>query len=171
METVVVNDTNVFIDLCDIDLLDDFFRLSQKIHTTDFDMNELVKEEQRVKVEQFFNDGLLAVKTHSVDELLEIIDYQQKQDNNVSITDCSVWLYAQKNHYRLLTGDNKLRRSAVKSGTIVSGILYIFDQLVEQHIITPQIAYDKLNLLRTINQRLPDKDISERLKRWTEMVS
>ena len=89
----------------------------------------------------------------------------------MSITDCSVWLYAQKNHYRLLTGDNKLRRSAVKSGTIVSGILYIFDQLVEQHIITPQIAYDKLNLLRTINQRLPDKDISERLKRWTEMVS
>lgn len=170
METVVVNDTNVFIDLCDIDLIDEFFKLSQKIHTTDFIMNELVKEEQQKKIERFYNDGLLTIKIHSAEELLEVVNFQQEQDNNVSIPDCSVWLYAQKNHYRLLTGDNKLRRSAIKAGTIVSGILYIFDQLVEQHIITPLIACDKLNLLRTINNRLPDKDISERLKRWTELI-
>lgn len=75
-----------------------------------------------------------------------------------------------KNHYRLLTGDNKLRKSAIKSGTIVSGILYVFDQLVEQNIITPQTACDKLNLLRGINHRLPDRDITERLRRWEEMV-
>lgn len=170
METVVVNDTNVFIDLCDIDLLDEFFRLSQEIHTTDFILNELVKEEQRNKVEGFCSNGMLTIKKLSTEELLEVIEFQRKQDNNVSIPDCSVWLYAYKNHYRLLTGDNKLRKSAIKSGTAVSGILYIFDQLVEQHIITPRIAGDKLNLLRSINHRLPDKDILERLKRWMGMV-
>ena len=170
MDTIVVNDTNVFIDLCCVDLLDAFFRLSQKILTTDFVVNELVKEEQRTKVEKFAEDGQLTIKVHSVEELMEIVRFQQEQDNNVSIPDCSVWLYAQKNHYRLLTGDNKLRKSAIKSGTIVSGILYVFDQLVEQNIITPQTACDKLNLLRGINHRLPDRDITERLRRWEEMA-
>lgn len=170
MDTIVVNDTNVFIDLWSIDLLDAFFRLSQRIHTTDFVINELVKDEQRTNVVRFADKGLLTIKIHSADELLEIVRFQQEQDNNVSIPDCSVWLYAQKNHYRLLTGDNKLRKSAIKSGTDVSGILYIFDQLVGQRIITPQAACEKLNLLRSINHRLPDKDITERLRRWESIV-
>lgn len=71
----------------------------------------------------------------------------------------------------MLTGDNKLRKTAIKAGTNVSGILYVFDQLVEQNIITPQVACEKLNILRRINHRLPDKDITERLKRWTNIVS
>lgn len=170
MDTIVVNDTNVFIDLCSIDLLDEFFRLSQNIHTTDFVIDELKVEEQRIKVEKFHQAGLLTIKVYSAEELLEIIEFQQNQDTNVSVPDCSVWLYAQKNHYRLLTGDNKLRKTAIKAGTNVSGILYVFDQLVEQSIITPQVACEKLNILRSINHRLPDKDITERLKRWTNIV-
>lgn len=171
MDTIVVNDTNVFIDLCSIDLLNQFFRLSQKIHTTDFVIDELKVEEQRTKVESFHQSGLLTVKVYAAEELLEVIEFQQKQDTNVSIADCSVWLYAQKNQYRLLTGDNKLRKTAIKAGTNVSGILYVFDQLVEQNIITPQEACEKLNLLGNINHRLPDKDIIVRLKRWTDIVS
>lgn len=166
MDTIVVNDTNVFIDLCSIDLLDDFFKLSQKIHTTDFIINELVKKEQRIKIEKFIETKNLTIKIHTSEELMEIVRFQQEQDNNVSIPDCSVWLYAQKNHYRLLTGDNKLRKSAIKSGTMVSGILYVFDQLIEQGILSPKTAAEKLNLLRNINNRLPDKDIAERLKKW-----
>ncbi|WP_251623512.1 hypothetical protein [Odoribacter lunatus] len=166
MDTIVVNDTNVFIDLCSIDLLDDFFKLSQKIHTTDFIINELVKKEQRIKIEKFIETKNLTIKIHTSEELMEIVRFQQEQDNNVSIPDCSVWLYAQKNHYRLLTGDNKLRKSAIKSGATVSGILYVFDQLIEQGILSPKTAAEKLNLLRNINNRLPDKDIAERLKKW-----
>lgn len=168
MDTIVVNDTNVFIDLYSIDLLDTFFELPHRIHTTDFVMAELVDEEQSKKVEAFKLSGHLIIKTYEARELAELAQFHTQQENNVSMADCSVWLYAQKNHYRLLTGDNKLRKSAIKSGTLVSGILYVFDQLVEQKLLLPQAACDKLNLLRKINNRLPDKDIAERLKRWSD---
>ncbi|MDE7074448.1 MAG: hypothetical protein K2O69_05270 [Odoribacter sp.] len=170
MDIIVVNDTNVFIDLYCIGLLETFFRLAQQVHTTDFVVNELVKDDQRKKVEEYVKSGRLFVKRHTAEELMDILRFQQMQDNNVSLTDCSVWLYAQNNRYRLLTGDNKLRKSAIQAGTVVSGILYVFDQLVEQRLITPQEACDKLTLLRSINNRLPDKDIGERLRRWKDCL-
>lgn len=51
MQRIVVNDTNVFIDLLDIGLLDHFFQLSWEVHTTDFVMFELNRENQRDIVE------------------------------------------------------------------------------------------------------------------------
>jgi len=38
---IVVNDTNIFIDLISIDLLDSFFKLKFKVHTIDFVIEEL----------------------------------------------------------------------------------------------------------------------------------
>ena len=53
MDIIVVNDTNVLIDLYSIDLLEAFFRLPLQVHTTDFVLNELVKDDQRKEVEKF----------------------------------------------------------------------------------------------------------------------
>ncbi len=40
MEMVVVSDTNIFIDLISVNLLDGFFGLPWEIHTTDMIMKE-----------------------------------------------------------------------------------------------------------------------------------
>ncbi|MBP8777276.1 MAG: PIN domain-containing protein [Bacteroidaceae bacterium] len=166
MDTIVVNDTNIFIDLWNIDLLNEFFKLPFKIHTTDFVIDELMVEEQRKQVLEFETLNKLNVKRQTAEEILEIVQFQAERDNNVSITDCSVWLYARKNNYRLITGDSKLRKSAIASGITVCGILYIFDQLIEHHIITPLQGYNKLQELSTLNNRLPSKEIDKRLKLW-----
>lgn len=50
---IIVNDTNIFIDLYSCNLLDDFFMLPYNIHTTDFVMNELKEDEQRKVVTKF----------------------------------------------------------------------------------------------------------------------
>lgn len=168
MSNIAVSDTNIFIDLYNIGLLDEFFSLSQEIHTTDFVINELTVKEQKDKVLSFVKSKLLTIKKHSSKELAEIIYFNSTCDNNVSITDCSVWLYAQKNKYLLITGDNKLRKSAISSGASVSGILYIFDQLVEQQIITPVIASNKLAELKSLNNRLPSREIEARLNLWLD---
>ncbi len=82
-------------------------------------MNELTVEEQRAKVmghhDRFF------LKKFNAKELLDLVSFQQKmqEETNVSIQDCSVWKYAQENDYTLLTGDGKLRKSAIKEGTKV----------------------------------------------------
>ena len=49
---IVVNDTNIFIDLMSVDLLDDFFRLPIEIHTTDFVLNELTDESQHNAIQK-----------------------------------------------------------------------------------------------------------------------
>lgn len=49
METIVVNDTNIFIDLIAVDLLDKFFSLPIEIHTTDFVVHELTEPLQKKK--------------------------------------------------------------------------------------------------------------------------
>lgn len=167
METVVVNDTNIFIDLLSIELLDEFFLLPLSIHTNDFIINELTEPNQRMKVLSYGSSRLF-IKKYSPIEVAEIATFHASCENNVSFEDCSVWLYAQQNSYRLLTGDGKLRKSASASGTIVSGILYIFDMLIEHKIISHSIGIEKLTELTKVNKRLPSEEIKKRLAKWKQ---
>lgn len=171
MSPIVVNDTNIFIDLISVDLLDAFFNLPIDVHTTDFVFNELTEPSQHRKVEAFILQNKLKLKRHSAIEVVEIAEFQSNCDNNVSIADCSVWLYAQKNNYTLLTGDGKLRKSASKSGVDVCGILKIFDLLVEDFKIIPRRdGAEKLAKLYKINNRLPSREIEDRLARWGNLL-
>lgn len=167
MEIVVVSDTNIFIDLYKIDLLDEFFSLAIHIHTTDFIIHELKVMDQKNKILDY---GKLFIKKFDMQEMIKLVSFQRKiQDKtNVSIQDCSVWIYAQDNGYILLTGDGKLRRTAIKEGTNVRGILYIFDKMVEEKLLTPQKACEKIQLLRQINGRLPSKEIEKRVCIWSK---
>lgn len=167
MDIIVVNDTNIFIDLISVDLLDDFFLLPIGIHTTDFVLNELTDESQSDAVQRHVSLKHLTVKRYSGTEVAEIVSFQATCHNNVSIADCSVWLYAKNNGYTLLTGDAKLRSSAQKSGVTVCGILRIFDMLVEEFgIISPNIGAERLELLYKINNRLPSREIESRIRKW-----
>lgn len=61
MKKIVVNDTNVFIDLFNVGLLEGFFSLPWEIHTTEFVMLELTKEGQHDSVSQYKENGLLHI--------------------------------------------------------------------------------------------------------------
>ena len=168
MKQIVVNDTNVFIDLHDVGLLDKFFRLPWEVYTTDFVMSELQQDDQKAAVVGFKAEGRLHVVEFEFEEIVEINKLKQQYNvqTNVSLTDCSVWYYAKQNGYILLSGDRKLRNSAMKDGVEVKGILYVFDMLVETETITLKTASEKLALLKAINPRLPENEIKKRLKRW-----
>lgn len=53
MKKIVVNDTNVFIDLFNVGLLERFFSLPWEVHTTEFVMLELTREGQHDSVSQY----------------------------------------------------------------------------------------------------------------------
>jgi hypothetical protein len=59
-----------------------------------------------------------------------------------------------------------LRTRAINSNVAVKGIIYVFDALVENELIDPMLAADKLEELFRINQRLPKKIIGERIGGW-----
>ena len=163
---IVVSDTNIFIDLYSIGLLDNFFELPLNVHTVDFVINELTQAQQHSAVSKFTSLGKLTVKTFDGAELQQIFDLNNIAGGNVSFQDCSLWYYAQCNGYALLTGDGQLRSKAIKSNVTVRGIIYIFDLMVEHQVITPTQAVDKMDDLTKINPRLPHTIIRERIATW-----
>lgn len=168
MEKIVVSDTNIFIDLYSVGLLNEFFALNFDIHTTDFVINELVVAEQRSAVLSFEK---LRVKRFDSKEIAKLFSFYSERHSktNVSLPDCSVLMYAEDNGYMLLTGDGKLRRVAIEEGTEVRGVLYIFDKLVEDGLLSPNGACEKLQMLRKLNGRLPSKEIEKRLEYWAQI--
>lgn len=167
MKKIVVNNTNVFIDLHDVGLLEQFFLLPWEVHTTDFVMRELLNEGQKGTVATYEHSSL-HIATFDFEEILKIDNLHKKAINNtnLSITDCSVCYYAKQNNYTLLTGDRKLRNYALNEGVEVRGIIYVFDELVANSIVPANLAAKKLVLLKSINPRLPDSEIEKRLKLW-----
>lgn len=168
MKKIVVNDTNVFIDLYEVGLLDEFFSLPWEVHTTDFVMLELLREGQHDTVARHKADKRLIVTVFQSEEMLEIGNLYQQTLNktNLSLTDCSVWYYAKVNNYILLTGDRKLRTTSAYDGVEVHGVIYVFDRLVEFNVISCQVAAEKLQQLYSINPRLPKEEIEKRISKW-----
>jgi rRNA-processing protein FCF1 len=162
---IVVNDTNIFIDLIHTELIDLFFQLPFEVHTTDFVIGEIEEEEQERIVQKLIDDEKLFVAGLNHGELEEIM-ILQNEIIQLSIPDCSVWLYSKKNNYTLITGDGLLRKTAIKDGVEVKGVLFVLDELIRLNLMDSELAAEKLELLLQIGSRLPKNECEERLVRW-----
>ena len=165
---IVVSDTNIFIDLASVGMMEDSCELPVRMHTTDQVINEITDNAQKTLVGKLVDEGKITVKHFDETEFSHVIEMFQTRKNNVSVTDCSVWYYAKRNGYRLLTGDNKLKNSAIADGVQVSGILFLTDMLVEQKIISRKDMAEKLERLLDLNSRLPKRIINERIIKYRE---
>lgn len=163
---IIVNDTNIFIDLYSIGLLEEMCRLPYEIHTVDFVAAEIVNENQHITFEQLVSVGKIHVNSFSARELMEIVKEHSEVSGNLSIPDCSVCYYARKNQVPMLTGDRRLRRYAESQSIEVHGILFLFDEMVKFGVVTPISAATKLEELLLMNGRLPKSEITQRICRW-----
>lgn len=171
MEKIVVSDTNIFIDLISVDLLDGFFCLPWEIHTTDMVIDELTRSEQHEAIEQFRQNGKLNIKSFDSEQLLQIVKMKTEcQTSNASIQDCSVWKLAKDLNCALLTEDNKLRKVVQNDNIEVHGILYLFDKMLEHKIMDNETAIVKLQGLYSINTRLHKEEIYKRIALWKEAL-
>lgn len=158
---IIVSDTNILIDLAELNLLHDFTKLNFEFHTNDFIINEIQNTEQKKKVQEIIETGKLFIATTKNEQYEKIFELGEK---NLSFEDCTIWYYAKINNGILLTGDGNLRKSAKKSGLEVRGIIYIFDKLIENNIINKKTALNKMTKLYETNKRLPKKEIEKRIK-------
>ena len=85
----------------------------------------------------------------------------------LSFTDCIILYQGITLSATVLTGDKKMMLSAKEMDIDVRGILYIFDQLVKQGILSHSIACQKLQQLFSRNTRLPKDEINKRLTLWS----
>jgi len=164
---IVIYDANILIDLAKLDLLDVFSKLNFELHTTDFVYEEL-NEEQKSPVSSLLENGVL-----NIIETIALSDFQGinrllDESNGLSFEDCSVWYYSAKLSGMLLSGDGKLRKQVRKNGIEVRGIIYVFDELIKQNLITFSKGIKKLEQLLQLNSRLPKNEIEKRIKFWSE---
>lgn len=163
---ILVNDTNIFIDLHSVGLLEEMCRLPYEIHTVDFVVAEIADADQRRIFDELVARGEISVDGFTSDEVIEIVEEHSSVSGNLSIPDCSVCYFARKHNVPMLTGDRRLRRYAEEQSIEVHGILFIFDELVKHDIISTSMAADRLEELFAINARLPKAEIRERINRW-----
>lgn len=163
----VVSDTNIFLDLLSIDLLAAFFSLTFDFHTTDFVIAEIKEKHQQKLIAKYIENGKLFIKKFDSEETGEFISFFSNYFNKISIQDCSVWHYAKKTNARLLTGDLRLRKMIEQENAVqVSGIIFLFDEMIKQKIITKKYACTKLIELMGINPRLPNSICNEKIELW-----
>ena len=164
---IVVNDTEVLIDMYNANLLGLVEHCSIRFHTVDYVLAELHRSPyRRPEIDRMVEDGVLVVHSFSEKENSDLLAYYTRMasQTNLSPTDCAVLKYSKDNGYRLLTGDKKLRNHAEDEGVLVSGILYLVDKFVSEQLIERTVMADRLEQLLHINPRLPKALFKERIK-------
>ncbi|HLS11595.1 MAG TPA: hypothetical protein VK050_05500 [Flavobacteriaceae bacterium] len=167
---VVITDANILIDLVNLNLSAALFESDIfEFKTTDFVFEELY-EKQKEKLHTLIEAKQLEVLESDEVDLQEIFKLKQ-QTAALSIQDCSVWHYASKLKGILLTGDGQLRSHSNRSGIEVRGILFLFDQMLLNKLITYTLAIEKLSHLSKINKRLPKMEMENRLRTWKGLLN
>ena len=163
---IVVNDTNILIDLYNAGLLPYCKKLHLEFRTLDVVINEIEEEEQLRGIQRIIDEGTLKVYSLSGEQMITVFQKIAEYEGacNLSAEDISVMVYAIDNNYHLLTGDKTLRAKATLENVKVSGILFLTDMLTQENIIGEKEMIAALERLLQSNNRLPKRLITERIE-------
>lgn len=167
---LVVDDTNILIDLANTDLLEYCKDMDIQFHTTDIAIYEVRHSAQYAKVQKMIDEGVLIVNELQDKDFIRFQLLYRELQNTTNLTpeDCSVMFLAESLHCRLLTSDQKLKRQAELRGLSVNGLLWLTDQMMEQKLLSPERMIETLRVLLDTNGRAPRDLIEERISLYLE---
>jgi len=158
---LAIQDANILIDLHHTGLLEAYFTLETDTHTTD-----LVLREVRQDLQAFVKAGLLKVKTFTAAELQVLLTFKDTQPTSLSLEDCSVFHLAMEKKAILLTGEKTLMNAARRAHVEAHGILWLFDLMLVEKVLTHPAAIKAMEKLLATNPRLPMDECLKRLEKW-----
>jgi predicted nucleic acid-binding protein len=162
---IAINDANLFIDLFEVHLIDSFFLLNLEFHTTSLIISAL-DPPQHSYIQKFVEIGKLKIREIGISEIETFKDLPV-QTQKLSVNDLSLYFYAlELEECVILTGDNRLRKEAEKIGFEVHGVLWVFDEMVNDNILEKQIAVQKLEELMKVNLWLPVRECEKLIEVW-----
>lgn len=167
---VIVEDTNILIDLFNTGLIRYCQLMGIEFHTTGYVINEIEDHEQRTFIIGYIINGLLKVDSFEGDDYVLLVNTKQSFEgqNNLSDADCSVMLLAERLHCRLLTADQKLVRQARERGLEVNGFLWLTDKMVEMGIVEPAMMAECLLRYKDTNPRVKEPETTDRINQYRD---
>ena len=90
---IVVNDANILIDVIKLDLVNEFFALPFKFHTTQLIIDEELYDEQLEQLQPHIDEGELEVRSFTAHEMTKIATINQEKPQ-LSNKDCSAFFCA-----------------------------------------------------------------------------
>ena len=165
---IIVEDTNIIIDLFNVGLLQFCKKMDIVFHTTEFVIKEIKRPEQRSTLKGLISNEELKMVVFNIEEMLQLANLEEecRSTNNLSTADCSVVLLAERLGCRLLTADQKLVHFAQSRGLETSGFLWLTDKMVEKGIVSPKDMVEYLNRYLETNKRAPEKEVNERIAQY-----
>ncbi len=167
---IVVTDANILIDLCELDILEEFFSLPYNMSVVGAVWDELSDEQQQMYA-IYLNDGRFSLVPQEDINLITINEIKESRQQ-LSIPDCSSLVYAEEGEGILLTSDKNLRTTARARGVEFRGHLWVLDEMVNSHTMSPDVAISKLSDLRTsVNTKLglPANECETKIRLWSNM--
>lgn len=161
LPSVLVTDTNIWIDLENGKILAGVFRLPYQFFTTDFAVEEFICPGWNALQE-------LGLQTHELgpESMLELSQLVQIH-RQLSAVDLAALLLAKALGASLVTGDRRLHELAKAQGLPVHGVLWILDEMVIHYVLTATQAANALREMLDQGARLPDGECQKRFDRWS----
>ena len=161
LPSVLVTDTNIWIDLENGKVLAEVFRLPYQFITTDFALREFVHPGWAALQD-------LGLQTHELEPeyVLELVRLREIH-RQLSSIDLAALLLARALDASLVTGDRRLNELAKAQGLTVHGILWILDEMVIHHVLTATQAAIALREMLDQGARLPNIECQKRFDRWS----
>lgn len=159
---LVVTDTNVFIDLMDVDALAAFFALGFAIHTTDFVINELDRDQQAYLLPYRGNGQLVVARFTDA----QVRDFEVMATRvTIQFTDRSVIFLATELKGMILSGDGNLWKECKARQLEVHGTIWVVQELWTKGLIPAVSCIERLEALKKLNARLPKDKIDALIER------
>jgi len=166
---LAITDACIFIDLIELQLSSEFFRLPLEIHTSLDVFNELYSEQQEI-LKAYSSVGKLTIHILNSEEKAEIQD--SIFPKSLSDNDKTVIYLAEKLNATVISSDKAVRNFAKSKSIDYHGMLWIFDEIIKSGLIEPALAIEKIHKLFNRNiiylnnaELLNEKDI--RIERWS----
>ena len=141
---LAVTDACIFIDLIELRLTSEFFKLPMEIHTTLDVYNKLYSEQKEI-LKAYDSVGKLTIHNLTSIDKAEIQEIQFAK--SLSDTDKTVIYLAEKLEATVISSDKAVRNFAKSKVIEYHGMLWIFDQVVEMQLLDTSIAIKKIEEL------------------------
>lgn len=160
LPSILVTDTNIWIDLENGEILPDVFRLPYQFFTTDFAAQEFIFPSWNTLVK-------LGLQTHDLEpeSIIQLIQLKQVH-HQLSTIDLASLLLAKVLGASLITGDRRLSELAKTQGLSVHGVLWLLDELLMHQVLSKTQAARALRKILDRGARLPNIECQKRFESW-----